>query len=171
MNLTAIYKRKSFDEDGNTEITFTVKGYQSKMIAGELEKEHPYRMSLSELKNKRSLQQNNLMWSIIHEISIAENGDMATSDDDWNIYISCLEQAQAKFEIVACLPQALPMLKHQFRAIKELNEFEHKGKTFKQVKVFYGSSQMNTAEMTKLLNTVIERAERNGIELNEQVDY
>ena len=48
---------------------------------------------------------------------------------------------------------------------KVLNEFEHKGKTFLQVKVFYGSSKLDVAEMAKLLDIVIMMAQKEGIEL------
>lgn len=171
MNFNSTYLRKAINEDGDIEITLSVKGYKNREEIKLLEKDCLYRVALSKVKSKRSIEQNNLMWSLIHEISLAENGEMATSDDDWEVYLSCLEKAQAKYEIIACLPNALELLKSQFRAIRELNEFEHKGKTFKQVQVFYGSSKMDSKEMTKLLDVVIERAGRNGIELNEQIYY
>ena len=159
------YTEKKFDESGNAYITFKVSSYQDREIIKNLEKDTLYRLKLAEVKSKRTLEQNNYLWALIHDISVSRNTDRATSCDDWDIYLEALEKAQAKFEIVACLPQALPMLKQQFRAIKELNEFEHKGRTFKQVKVFYGSSKMDVREMAQLLNTVIDMAVSEGVEL------
>lgn len=159
------FVEKRYDELGNVYVTFKTGSYQDREIVKELQKDALYRLKCAEVKSRRSLEQNNYLWALIHDISEARNSERATSGDDWEIYIEALERAQAKFEIVACLPQALPLLKQQFRAVKELNEFEHKGRTFKQVKVFYGSSKMDAAEMAQLLNTVIDMAVEEGVEL------
>lgn len=105
------------------------------------------------------------MWAIIHEINVARGTERAT--DDWNIYIEALERAGAKYEYVAVLPDAEELLSQQFRAIKYMNSFEHNGRTFNSYKVFYGSSKMDTKEMTMLLETVLDMATEQGIALKE----
>lgn len=165
-SLTAQYARKQTTEEGLVEIVFTLGSYADDLIATTLQKGTVYRMNLTEVKSKRTLEQNALLWSTLHEIAVAENGQKATTDDEWEIYIQCLEQAGAKCEVVVVRQEALPMLKETFRACKVLGEFTSpKGWNMVQVKAFYGSSKMDVGEMGKLLDVVIDRAVQNGIEL------
>lgn len=164
MNINAEYKERKTNENGEVELTFVLKSISDKVKAEELQKVL-YRISLTEIRSKKTLQQSHYLWSLLHDISVARNGELATSESDWEVYIEALERAQAKFEYVACLPEAYELLKGQFRATKIMNEFEHNGKTFIQAKVFYGSSKMDVKEMAKLLDTVIMMAQEQGIEL------
>lgn len=166
MNINAEYKERKTNENGEVELTFVLKSISDKVKAEELQKVL-YRISLTEIRSKKTLQQSHYLWSLLHDISVARNGELATSESDWEVYIEALERAQAKFEYVACLPEAYEMLKDQFRATKIMNEFEHNGKTFIQAKVFYGSSKMDVKEMAKLLDTVIMMAQDEGVELRE----
>lgn len=165
MNFTANYVKKVTNEDGNTEITFVINNYRDKEIVKGLEKDVLYRISCNVAKSKRTIEQNKLMWSLIHEINIARGTERAT--DDWDIYIEALERAGAKYEYIAVLPGAEELLRDQFRAIKQMNSFEHNGRTFNSYKVFYGSSKMNTKEMTMLLETVLDMAAELDIKLKE----
>ena len=162
----ARFLRKARNEEGRTEITLELSSPMDEAIIEELEKAL-YRVNMTPVKSRRSIDQNKLLWSLLHDISMARNSELATSDDDWNVYIEALERAQAKFEYVACLPDAYELLKTQFRASKIMNEFEHNGKTFVQAKVFYGSSKMDVKEMAKLLDTVIMMAQEEGVVLHE----
>lgn len=166
MNINAEYKERKTNENGEVELTFVLKSISDKVKAEELQKVL-YRISLTEIRSKKTLQQSHYLWSLLHDISVARNGELATSESDWEVYIEALERAQAKFEYVACLPEAYELLKGQFRATKIMNEFEHNGKTFIQAKVFYGSSKMDVKEMAKLLDTVIMMAQDEGVELRE----
>ncbi len=163
----ARYLRRSRNEDGRTEIVLELSSVRDEVIIEELQKNALYRLNFSEIKSKKTLQQSHYLWSLLHDISVARNGELATSESDWEVYIEALERAQAKFEYVACLPEAYELLKGQFRATKIMNEFEHNGKTFIQAKVFYGSSKMDVKEMAKLLDTVIMMAQDEGVELRE----
>lgn len=166
MNFNGKYTRKSINEEGLTEIVFTLNSYQDNQIVEELEKGLLYRLNATQIKSKRSIEQNKLMWELIHEISIAENGEKATSESDWEIYLQVLEQAQARFEVIAIRKEAISMLKQSFRAIKVLDEFvSPNGWNMVQVKVYPGSSKLDVKEMGKLLDCVIDRASQNGIEL------
>lgn len=162
----ARYLRKITNEDGKTEITLELNSYLDNQVITQLEKGCLYRLKWAEIKSKRSIQQNNLMWELIHEISVARNTELATSNDDWGIYLEALERAQAKCEILAVRPEAIPMIQEHFRAVKELNRFTtEKGVEMAQCKIFYGSSKMDIREMAKLLDTVVMMAQAEGIEL------
>lgn len=160
------YLRKYINEQGRAEIVLELDSHLDGQLVGGLEKGVLYRFKTIEIKSKRSLQQNNLMWELIHEISVSRNSELATNDDDWNVYIEALEKAQAKFTFIAIKPEALKLLKDNFRAVKELNKFTtEKGVEMVQCKVFYGSSKMDVQEMAKLIDTVIMMAQEEGIDI------
>lgn len=168
MEINGYFTRYQKNEDGDTEIVFTIKGFNSLQQISQLQKDTLYRFKPVEVKSKRTIKQNSTLWALIHEISVARNTERATSDDDWDVYIEALEKAQAKFTILAIKPEAIPMFKESFRALKELSRFvTEKGVEMAQVKVFYGSSKMDVAEMGKLLDTVLDMASEYGIYLQE----
>lgn len=154
------YLRTVTDQEGNQEVTFQVRGYLDKQIAAELE-QVDYRISLKELKSKRSIQQNALMWELIHEIGIARGTER--SNDDWEIYLEALIRSGAKFEYYACMEGAEELLRQNSRAIEKYNSFELHGVKMNTWKVYYGSSQMTTEEMSNLLETVMDMAAEEGI--------
>lgn len=161
MNINGEYLKAVTNEESDKEVTFLVRNYKDKEQIKDLEKEKPYRISLNIIKSKRSIEQNALMWSLIHEISKARGTERA--NDDWDIYLEALERAGAKYEYIAVLPEAERLLKENFRAVKLMNQFEHNNRLFNQYKVYYGSSKMNTKEMTLLLETVLDMASEVGI--------
>ena len=157
------YTRKSIDEEGNIELVFTLKSFSDIEIAKELVKGTCYRLKASEIKSKRSLAQNRMLWQIMEEIAEADNGERYSSDDVWNVYLEALERANAKFEYIQIVREGIPLLKANFRVIKEMQSFTNeKGNEIVTLKVFYGSSQLDVKEMAKLIDTVLDMAaERN----------
>lgn len=111
----------------------------------ELAKE--YEIDIKPYKSSRSLGQNNLMWEFISQIAEYSN------EDAWSVYVQGLEKCSAKFDYIACLPDAENTLAKQFRAYKPMGKvFTEKGKELQAYKVWFGSSKMNTKEMTDLIN-------------------
>lgn len=156
--------KRVVNEDGNSELTISIDNYRNQQLIKELDKEKVYRIQFEEVKSKRSIESNRLLWALIHDISQAINGTRATDEDDWNIYLQALEKAGAKYEYIACLPEGESLLKQQFRAVKLMNSFEHNNRTFNQYKVYYGSSKFNSSEMAQLINTVMDMAAECGID-------
>lgn len=154
-----IYIRKAINEDGDTEITFAVKGFADNEIIKELQKGTLYRFKVSEVKSQRTTQQNRFMWALLEEIAESDNGELYQNQDVWDVYVEALERAQARFEIVEISANAYPMLKEHYRAIQILNSTED---TYR-CKVFYGSSKLDVKEMAKLLDIVIIMAQERGI--------
>lgn len=113
-----------------------------------------YEINIKPYKSKRSLEQNNMLWGIIQQISDK------TGNDLMDIYIDALIKAGAKMEIVAILPKAEDMLRKQFRAVKPIGTITtDTGLEMLQFMCFSGSSKMNTKEMTKLIETVMSIAD------------
>lgn len=166
MKFLAKFLKRTQTEDGKTELTLLVENWQAQAIIKGLIKGINYKVDISEIKSKRSLQANNLMWELIHQISLALNGSRANSENDWEIYLLALERAGAKFDVIAALPETEPLLKEQFRAVRKLNSFEHNGRLFNSYKVFYGSSKMNTKEFSLLIETVKDIAVQAGVDIS-----
>lgn len=163
-SFNAIYTRKATNDDESVEVVFTAKSYKDKETIKLLEKGALYTLKLDEPKSRRTIQQNSYLWSLIHDIAVADNSEKATSNDDWDVYLEALERAQAKFEYIAIKPEGIPLLKEHFRAVKELNRFTtEKGVEMVQCKVYYGSSKMDVKEMAKLLDTVLDMARERDI--------
>lgn len=162
MKIIATFNKRVINENNNSEITLEVSNLASQELIKSLEKDKVYRITLEEQKSKRTLEQNKIMWLILHEIAVARGGERA--NDDWEIYLEALERAGAKYEYIAVLPEGVELIKSQFRAVKELNTFMQGGKEFQVLKVYYGSSKMNTKEMNLLLETVKDMAIESGVE-------
>ena len=157
--------KRVVNEEGNLEITFEINNLHLQEQLKTLDKTKNYTIDIEEVKSNRSVYQNNLMWKIIHDIAIARGGERA-SEDDWSIYLEVLERTGAKVDYIASLPEAEGELKKHFRAIKLMNSFEHKGKTFNQYKVYYGSSKLNIKEMALLLEMVKDIAVESGVDIS-----
>jgi len=123
----------------------------------ELEVDKMYSFDVKDYKSQRSLQQNAMMWAIINNIS------KETGQDDMDIYITGLEHAKVKFDYIMALPEIERELKKAFRAVKIMENRNIDGKTLTVFKCFYGSSKMDTQEMTLLMEYFINLASDLGI--------
>lgn len=157
MKIIANYTRKLVDDNGNIEITFTVDNWAFKRSINDLTKQ-PYSLEIKVPKSKRSIDQNRLFWEIVGQIS------KATNIDDMDIYCQIIEMAGAKYDYLMVLPEAVERLNKAYRAVRVLKDIEHNGKMFKAVKAFYGSSAMNTQEMSELINHALDYAEQSGVD-------
>lgn len=163
MKINATFERQSYDRDGNIELTFKTSRV-SDHWAKSLEYGGTYTLEAVKAKPKRTLEQNALMWALIHDIAEHRNG-RANTDNEWDVYIEALERAGAKYEVLTCVPEAEKILRDTSRAIKLLTTAEVHGRTFNAYKVFYGSSKMDKAEMAKLLDEIINIAYEEGIDV------
>lgn len=163
MKINAEFKAAAVNEKDEIEITFVVKSYKYQKVVQELQEDVMYRIDCEVFKPNRTVEQNTLMWRIIREISKARESE--SEADVWSVYVEALKRAGVKYEYVAVLPQAEPLLRKRFRAIQYTNSFKHKGKTFDSYRVFCGSSELNTKEMHDLINILLDMAAEEGIYL------
>ena len=117
-----------------------------------LDNEKIYSMEIKEPKSKRTLQQNKYMWALIREIAKKQY------QDEMEIYISALEEANAKYTYIMGLEDIQDELKKNFRAVKIVRPETFKGKRFIVYKCFIGSSKFDKNEMTQLLEIVLRYA-------------
>ena len=117
-------------------------------------------ISISEYKNSRSLAQNRMFWALLECLGRAQ-GQSA-----WDCYGEMLEAANAKYEYIECIKEAVPTLQEVFRCVKVIEE--RKGGKTALCKVFYGSSKMDTAEMKNLIDAVFDRLVAMGVDVKDE---
>lgn len=114
-----------------------------------LDLEKYYDVSVKILRSKRSLEQNNLFWKIVHLIAKEVN------QDDYDVYCAILERADAKSDYFITEKEMEEELRKRFRAVKFIKYQEVNGVDRPIYKVYLGSSTMNTKEMSELIDTSI----------------
>lgn len=154
------YTRKVINENGDLEITLTIKDYASKKRIDELNKD-TYQFEIRKPRSKRSLNQNRFFWEIVGQIS------KKLYQDEMDTYIALLEDSSAKFEYVLGLESIEDELKKSFRAVKVVRPQEYQGKKMIVYKCFIGSSKMNVDEMNVLINKALEYASELDIPIDE----
>lgn len=122
-----------------------------------------YICDIKEPKQKRSLEQNRLLWKLIHSIA------KTTYQDDMEVYCSILERADALSDYVITAIEMEEALRKSFRGVKFVRMQEVNGKECYVYKVYIGSSKMTTKEMTELLDITFQLCSELGIPT--EVDY
>ena len=107
-------------------------------------------VEIKEPKSKRSLEQNKMLWQLIHAIA------KETHQDDMEVYCTVLERADALSDYIITAELTDEDLRHHFRGVRYIKTREIDGKDFDVYKVYLGSSKMNTKEMTELLDITLQ---------------
>lgn len=105
---------------------------------------------VKEPKSKRSLEQNKLLWRLIHKIA------KTTGQDDMEVYCAALERADALSDYVITATDMEKDLRKSFRGVRFVRMQEVNNKECFVYKVYLGSSKMSVQEMTELLNIVFQ---------------
>lgn len=109
-----------------------------------------FQVEVKEPKSKRSLDQNRLLWRLVHKIA------KHTAQDDMEVYCTALERADALSDYVITATDMESALRKSFRGVKFIRMQEVNGKECFVYKVYIGSSKMSIAEMTELLEIVFQ---------------
>jgi hypothetical protein len=109
-----------------------------------------FQVEVKEPKSKRSLEQNRLLWRLIHKIA------KKTYQDDIDIYCTALERADALSDYVITATDMEDALRKQFRGVKFIRKQEVNDKECNVYKIYLGSSKMTIKEMTELLEIVFQ---------------
>lgn len=110
---------------------------------------------VKEYKEKRSLNANNYAWKLITEIA----NIMRISKEE--VYIEMLK-IYGKSEMISVLAE-IDVSKY-FKYYSEAGESILNGKKFKHYKVYMGSSEMNTKQMSILIDGIVQEAKQLDIE-------
>ena len=127
-----------------------------------LDMDKTYICDIKEPKSKRSLEQNKLLWKLIHRIA------KETYQSDEEVYCALLERANALSDYVITAMDMQDTLRKSFRGVKFIRMQEVNGKDCFVYKVYLGSSKMNTAEMTELIEITMQVCSELGIDTREE---
>lgn len=127
-----------------------------------LDMEKFYVCEIKEPKSQRSLEQNKLLWKLIHRVA------KETYQDDMDVYCSVLERADALSDYVITATDMGDALRKTFRGVKFMRMQEVNGKDCYIFKVYLGSSKMNTAEMNELIEITMQVCSELGIDTREE---
>jgi PAS domain-containing protein len=137
---------KQVNSDGSAVITLQT----DKRILDLIEDRDYYTVEIKEYRNDRSLRQNRLMWALLEIMARAQG------QSSWDCYLDVLERFGARYEYLMVLPQAVPLVKQQFRAVREVEYREYNGVTMTILKCFYGSSTFDTKEFSTLVDGILD---------------
>ena len=125
-------------------------GTQKQAITWLLEQDNTKFFEVKEKKTTRSLQQNKMLWELIHLIAKKQN------QEDIEVYCALLERADAKSEYIITATEMEDALRKTFRGVKFIRKQLVNDKECNIYKVYLGSSKMNTKEMAELLDITIQ---------------
>ena len=124
-------------------------------IVDELKDKDKLSIEVKEFREKRSLNANNYAWKILTEIADA----LRTSKEE--IYLTMLKR-YGQSEIISVLAH-IPIGEY-VKYCEEAGESTLNGKLFKHYKVYKGSSEFDTREMSIFLDGVVSEAKEMGIQ-------
>ncbi len=155
--LTGAIKDFSLDyRTGNALLTLSINQKQSAMNCfDELNGVEKLSVKIDKYKEKRSLNANNYAWKLLTEI-----GNVTRSDKEI-IYREMLKR-YGQSEIISVLAH-IPITEY-VKYCEEAGESTLNGKLFKHYKVYKGSSEFDTREMSIFLDGIVSEAEELGID-------
>lgn len=120
-------------------------------------KQAVYTALLTEKRKKRSLDANAYAWVLMEKIAAS----VGLSKDD--VYLQMLER-YGVFTHIIVKPQAVDMLMREYRLCRDLGDVTVNGKIGRQIQAYFGSSQYDTKQMSRLIDGIIYEAKELGIE-------
>lgn len=129
-----------------------------------LDMEKVYVCEVKEPKSLRSLNQNKMLWNLVHKIAKAQG------QTDNEVYCACLERADALSDYLISAYDMEDALRKSFRGVRFVRKQDVNGKECNIYKVYIGSSKMDTKEMGELLDVALQISAELGIPMME-VDY
>jgi hypothetical protein len=126
----------------------------AKMLYDELHEADKLSIKIDRYREKRSLNANNYAWKLLTEIANV----LRTSKDE--VYLEMLKR-YGQSEIISVLAH-IPIGEY-VKYCEEAGESTLNGKLFKHYKVYKGSSEFDTREMSIFLDGVVSEAKEMGI--------
>lgn len=139
-----------FTEEGKTVITFELNERMAALeMVDELYGKEKLLIKVDQYREKRSLNANNYAWKLITEIG---NRTRQSKED---VYLLMLKR-YGQSEMVSVLAN-VPFGKF-VKYFDEVGESELKGKLFKHYRVYQGSSEFDTKEMSIFIDGIVSEA-------------
>jgi len=130
-------------------------GTSKEIIKWAIEQPDDKKYEVKEYKEKRSLNANNYYWELVTQL-----GNVLGMDKEWLHFL--LLQKYGQSEMISVL--ASIDMKDYLKYYTEAGESILNGKTFKHYKVYKGSSEMDSKEMSILIHGLVDECQTQGIE-------
>lgn len=115
-------------------------------------------------KDKRTLEQNRLIWLIIGLIDKRINGYFS---DEMSIYCSLIRQAKIKTQYFETLEAAKGHLEEVYRVVEEIERrVSEKGIETVLYRCYIGTSKFTKEEMSDFIEVLINRAYQEGLDIH-----
>lgn len=114
-------------------------------------------ISIKKHRNRRSLDANGLLWKCLGDIAAA------IDSDKWSVYLQMLKK-YGEYTYVVVKPQAVDMLKLQWRECEEVGDIDIHGEKAIQMLCYYGSSTYDSKQFSRLLDGVMYEMKQMGLE-------
>jgi hypothetical protein len=155
VQLTGSIADISFDMCGKPKATLLINERNDFLIGVNSLLEEKVSIELKKFRNKRSLNANAYAWKLIGEIA----DSIRVGKDE--VYLTMLKR-YGQSELVSVLSHV--PVEHYFRYYEEAGESDLNGKSFKHYRVYKGSSEFDTREMSVLIDGIVNEAKDLGIQ-------
>ena len=144
--------------------SFILPNYQATWLE-ELEKDETYKIEISKVKSKKSLQQNNYAWALMSEI--AKKNNLIPNAD--HVYMQILKMAKIKTNFIMALDEdeVVRSLKKAFRVVIKVDEREYNGRDMAVYECCYGMSTFDKEEMSRFIDVLLEYASKVGVDVGD----
>lgn len=128
-----------------------------------VDKEDDKTIEIKSKRKSRSLDANAALWVMLEKMAIK----LHTTKDE--LYLEMLD-SYGVFTHVVVKQEAVYRVKKEWRTVRELGKININGKVGIQLQCFFGSSQYDTKEFSRLLDGVIEEAKEIGVDFISRAD-
>lgn len=157
METTGRLKGVSKDWKSNKYVLSVEIDHLDENAVNEISGEQNLDISLKKHREKRSLNANALLWKCLGDIAVV------LRSDKWAVYLEMLKR-YGLFTYVCVKPNAVEMLKRQWRECEEVGEIDIHGQKAIQMLCYYGSSTYDSKQFSVLLDGVISEMKEIGLE-------
>lgn len=117
-------------------------------------------MELSEIRDKRTIEQNRLMWMLLDRMASAQAGGGGTASP-WGCYLDMLAEFGQKHDIIKAPVSSLDTLRRAYRVVEMLELLDDNQCI---VRCGMGSSTFSTAEMHYFIERIFDRLADMGVD-------
>ena len=158
MKLNAKYITHTYTRNHQAHLTLLIPNYRHMQMLNELSEDKNYSVELKVVKSQRSIEQNKLLWKLLHEL------EKVTHELAMEWYIKALIETGAVVDYVWGTVDTETTLQKSFRAVQKVKPYKIKDTDGFLYRVIVGSSKFNIEEMTRLIETVLRYCIEHNIE-------
>ena len=148
----------SVDYNGTSKLTFSVKDKVSaETLFLKLKDETDIDLQADKHREKRSLNANAYMWVLVGKLA------KALRNDSDSVYFELLKR-YGTYESISVKTEAEDYIIDAVKYCEKYGESVLNGVKWSHIKIYKGSSQYDTKEMSDLINGVVDEAQEQGIE-------